>query len=29
MKSSWFGLKVNKVAQCSRADFKKRLLFSK
>lgn len=29
MKSSWFGLKVNKVAQRSRADFKKRLLFSK
>ena len=29
MKSSWFGLKVNKIAQCSRADFKKRLLFSK
>lgn len=29
MKSSWFGLKVNKVAQCSRVDFKKRLLFSK
>lgn len=29
MKSSWLGLKVNKVAQCSIVDFRKRLLFSK